>query len=137
MHSVSVIGVVVDDDGRVLLQRRCDNGAWEPPGGVLEMDERIADGLCREVREETGLEVRAVRLTGVYKSMPAAVVELVFACEVTGGRLTLSEESTAFHWASPADLALFTTEAFEVRIRDALPPGGTPFVREHDGFRLV
>jgi len=38
-HSVSVAGVVVDDQDRVLVIRRRDNGHWEPPGGVLELDE--------------------------------------------------------------------------------------------------
>ena len=38
-HSVSVAGIVVDDHGRVLVIRRDDNGRWEPPGGVLELDE--------------------------------------------------------------------------------------------------
>ena len=50
-HSVSVAGVVVDDAGRALLIRRRDNGHWEPPGGILELNEDIEDGLRREVRE--------------------------------------------------------------------------------------
>jgi 8-oxo-dGTP diphosphatase len=37
-HSVSVAGVVIDEDERVLLIQRRDNGHWEPPGGVLELD---------------------------------------------------------------------------------------------------
>jgi 8-oxo-dGTP pyrophosphatase MutT (NUDIX family) len=56
-HSVSVAGVIVDGCGRALLSRRRDNQRWEPPGGVLELAESIEDGLRREVREETGLEV--------------------------------------------------------------------------------
>lgn len=57
-HSVSVAGVVVNDRGEVLLIQRRDNGHWEPPGGVLEFGESIRDGLRREVREETGLDVQ-------------------------------------------------------------------------------
>ena len=56
-HSVSVAGVLVDDQRRALLVRRRDNQHWEPPGGVLELDESITAGLCREVKEETGLDV--------------------------------------------------------------------------------
>jgi 8-oxo-dGTP diphosphatase len=38
-HSVSVAGIVVRDDGRILAVRRRDNQYWEPPGGVLELSE--------------------------------------------------------------------------------------------------
>ena len=68
-HSVSVSGVITDDHGRALLIQRRDNHHWEPPGGVLELDEAIEDGLRREVREETGLDIEPDTLTGVYKNM--------------------------------------------------------------------
>ena len=77
-HSVSVAGVVIDENGRALVIQRRDNGHWEPPGGVLERDEAIIEGLLREVREETGLIVEPVALTGVYKKMRLGVVALVF-----------------------------------------------------------
>jgi len=67
-HSVSVAGVVIDEDGCTLVVQRRDNGHWEPPGGILERDESIADDLVREVREETGLIVEPIALTGVYKN---------------------------------------------------------------------
>ncbi len=68
-HSVSVAGVVIDEDGRALVIQRRDNAHWEPPGGILERDETITDGLLREVKEETGLLVVPVALTGVYKNI--------------------------------------------------------------------
>ena len=136
-HSVSVIGVVCDDLGRVLLRQRRDNGAWEPPGGVLELDERIVDGLVREVREETGLDVAPVSLTGVYKSMTHAVIEVVFSCRLLNGVLTPSEESIAFIWATSETITALTTEAFAVRVFDALAFDGVPMIREHDGFRML
>ena len=46
--------VVVDDQGRIVLQRRRDNDNWALPGGVMEIGESIADCARREVREETG-----------------------------------------------------------------------------------
>ena len=58
-HSVSVAAVVLDDAGRALVIQRRDNGAWQLPGGVLELDEPIEAGVRREVLEETGLEVEA------------------------------------------------------------------------------
>ena len=87
-HSVSVAGVVIDENGRTLVIQRRDNGHWEPPGGVLERDESIIEGLLREVREETGLIVEPLALTGVYKNMRLGVVALVFRCRPAGGTLT-------------------------------------------------
>ena len=78
-HSVSVAGIIVDAAGRALLVQRRDNGHWEPPGGVLELDESISDGLRREVSEETGLDIQPERLTGICKNMPLGVVALVSA----------------------------------------------------------
>ncbi|MEU8106689.1 NUDIX hydrolase [Nonomuraea muscovyensis] len=50
------------------------------PGGVLERGEDITTGLCREVREETGLEVEAEALNGVYKNMALGIVALPVPC---------------------------------------------------------
>jgi len=79
-HSVSVAGVITDGTGRALLVQRRDNQHWEPPGGILELEESIHDGLRREVLEETGLEIEPVVLTGVYKNMPRGIIALVFHC---------------------------------------------------------
>ena len=49
-HSVSVAAAIVDESGQLLAVRRRDNGHWEPPGGILELDETIQAGLVREVR---------------------------------------------------------------------------------------
>lgn len=60
-------GAVVEDAaGRLLLLRRADNGLWAVPGGLLEPGEFVLDTMRREVREETGLDVEARGLFGVY-----------------------------------------------------------------------
>ena len=125
-HSVSVSGVIPDDHGRVLLIRRRDNQHWEPPGGVLELDETIHDGLRREIREETGLDIEPDALTGVYKNMPRGIIALVFRCKITGGHLTANDEVTAFRWADEADIRQLTSEAYAVRLLDALREGTRP-----------
>ena len=136
-HSVSVSGVIPDDHGRVLLIRRRDNQHWEPPGGVLELAETIHDGLRREIREETGLDIEPGPLTGVYKNMPRGIIALVFRCKITGGQLAVNDEVTAFHWADQADIGQFTSEAYAVRLLDALREGAAPAVRQHDGTDLL
>jgi ADP-ribose pyrophosphatase YjhB (NUDIX family) len=137
LHSVSVAGVVVREDGRVLVIRRADNGRWEPPGGVLERDEAIEDGVCREVYEETGIKVHVERLAGVYKNMTAGVVALVFRCRPDGGHERLSDESTAVAWLTPDEAVTAMSEAYSVRITDALNGDMAPRIRTHDGCKLT
>ncbi len=61
-------GAVIDDAGRILLIRRADNGLWAMPGGGLEVGETPAEGVVREVLEETGVTCEPVTLIGVYDS---------------------------------------------------------------------
>ena len=136
-HSVSVAGVVVDDAGRALLIRRRDNGQWEPPGGILELDEDIEHGLRREVREETGLNVEPVALTGVYKNMNRGIVALVFRCRATGGQLARTEETVELRWLADDEIAGLADPAYAVRVTDALEWAAPPAIRTHDGVRLV
>jgi 8-oxo-dGTP diphosphatase len=59
--------IVVDDRGRVLLVRHTyGRFNWEIPGGANEVGESITETAVRELREETGVEAVAERLTGIY-----------------------------------------------------------------------
>jgi ADP-ribose pyrophosphatase YjhB (NUDIX family) len=136
-HSVSVAGVITDDHGRALLIQRRDNHRWEPPGGVLELTEGIHDGLRREVREETGLDVEPITLTGVYKNVTRGIVALVFRCKATGGHLATNEEVTAFRWAGQSDICGLMPEAYAIRVLDALLTSSSVKVRKHDGTFLL
>jgi 8-oxo-dGTP diphosphatase len=136
-HSVSVAAVITDDDGLALLIQRADNGHWEPPGGVLELSESIEDGLRREVREETGLDIEPEQLTGVYKNMPRGIIALVFRARITGGQLRTSGETTAFRWVGETEVGQFASEVYAVRVLDALGHATSPFIRQHDGVRIA
>ena len=61
-------GAVIDVEGRILLIRRADNGLWAMPGGGLEVGETPAQGVVREVLEETGVTCEPIALVGVYDS---------------------------------------------------------------------
>jgi ADP-ribose pyrophosphatase YjhB (NUDIX family) len=135
-HSVSVTGVVVRPDGLILAIKRADDGRWVPPGGVLELDESPQDGVVREIYEETGIKVNPIRLTGVYKNMRLGVVSLAFRCDVIGGEMHTSSESTRVEWISVSDAVTSMPEARAVRVTDALRDDG-PFVRIHDGDAVM
>lgn len=123
--------VVVDDEGRILLHRRSDNDLWSIPGGAMEIGESIAETAVRETREETGLEVRPLYVVAVY-SNPHHVVEyadgevrqqfsVCFACEVVGGAVSPSDESTEVRFVDPSRSAeLAMTESMRRRIKDYL-----------------
>jgi 8-oxo-dGTP diphosphatase len=136
LHSVSVAGVIVDDQGRVLVVRRYDNGRWEPPGGVLDVGESITHGLRREIAEETGLDVEIGNLTGVYKNMNRAIIALVFRCTPAAGRLTLNPEVSEFRWMHPDEVQRELTEAYAIRILDSIADQRTA-IRSHDGRNLL
>jgi ADP-ribose pyrophosphatase YjhB (NUDIX family) len=136
LHSVSVAGVVVREDGRLLAIRRADNGTWELPGGVLELNETPEAGVAREVLEETGIHVEVDELTGVYKNTTRGIVALVFRCKPSGGTERTSTESTAVEWLTPDEVSERMAEVFAVRLLDALDGDG-PHVRSHDGRKLL
>lgn len=70
---VSVIALIEDEKGRLLLDRRADSPVWAVIGGALENDETFIEGLRREVREETGLVITEYEFFGTF-SDPGRVV---------------------------------------------------------------
>jgi 8-oxo-dGTP diphosphatase len=134
-HSVSVAGVVVRDDGRILVIQRRDNGHWEPPGGVLELAETFDEGVRREVAEETGVHVEVEQLTGVYKNVKQGIVALVFRCHPAAGKATPTDESRRVAWFTPDEVRQHMTPAYAIRVLDALAGGVA--ARAHDGVCMI
>ncbi len=125
----------------VLLQRRDDNGLWGLPGGAVDPGETVSAAVVREVREETGLVVRPVRLIGVY-SDPANhqvmtypdgnvihYVSTAFECVVVGGALACGAESLEVAWFPPDALPPDLMPVARLRIQDALARQPSAFVR--------
>lgn len=105
---------VLDDSGRVLLQRRADaHGTWGLPGGAMELGETLEEAAVRETREETGLDVRPDELLGVYTGplhtyangdVVQSVVVVLMAKQV-GGRLSVDgSETVDLGWFDFEDL---------------------------------
>nr|WTB31309.1 NUDIX domain-containing protein [Streptomyces sp. NBC_00830] len=129
-------GAVVREDGRLLAIRLVDNGTWELPGGVLELDENPEDDVSREVCEESGIHVEVDELTGVYKNTSRGIVALVFRYKPSGGAERTSDESTEVDWLTPEEVTERMSEVFAVRLFDALDAEAT-YVRSHDGRHLI
>ena len=106
-------GVVLDDDGRVLLGRRADSGTWALPGGIVEPGEEPADAAVREIFEETGVVavpevLAAVTVSGLITYQNGDVVrylELLFRCRPGGGYARVHDtESIEVGWHALAAL---------------------------------
>ena len=98
-------------DGRILLVREREDGCWTLPGGWADIGQSPAESVVREVREESGYEVRAEKLIAVldrnrhpHPPIPFHAFKMFFRCELLGGEAVASAETTGVDWYAPDDL---------------------------------
>jgi ADP-ribose pyrophosphatase YjhB (NUDIX family) len=89
---VDIRAVVLNEEGAVLLVKEKEDGLWTLPGGWVDVGESPSESVEREVKEESGYEVRAVRLLALWDRdkhphppMPFHVYKVVFQCKLLGG----------------------------------------------------
>jgi len=103
------VGALLFDRGRILLVERGKEplkGYWSLPGGVLEIGETLEQGVIREVREETGLEVKPVKMLEIFERIirdahgaPEYHYVLIdYICRVTGGSLRAADDASRVAW---------------------------------------
>jgi 8-oxo-dGTP diphosphatase len=113
-HPIVGVGGVVVHRGRVLLIRRGSEplkGAWSIPGGLLELGEELAEGVRRELKEETGLDVKPLEVLAVFDRVfregPRVRYHYVivdYACRLIGGRLRAASDVLDARWVRRKDL---------------------------------
>lgn len=108
--------IIRDGAGRILLEKRSDNGMWGVPGGRIEVGETVKEAALREVREETGLEIEITGLLGIYSDPSERIVtypsngdechliDIFLEASVVSGTLSLSSESEALQFFDPKAL---------------------------------
>ena len=105
---VAASAFVTDDEDRVLLIQRSDNGLWAIPGGAQDFGESITATAVRETLEETGIRIEIVGLVGIY-SDPQHVIayddgevrqefSICFRGRPIDGAISTSTESTRVEW---------------------------------------
>ena len=107
-------------------------GQWSIPGGMLELGETLAEGVRRELAEETGLEVKVLELIEAFERIdpafpradtPSSTVRpqyhyviLDYLCEATGGELRPGSDVTDVAWAAPEELAQYSLTPTATRV---------------------
>ncbi|MEV5507835.1 NUDIX domain-containing protein [Streptomyces orinoci] len=136
---VAASAVVVDDEGRILLQRRQDNGLWALPGGAMEMGESLPEAAVREVKEETGLDVEITGLVGTYTD-PRHIIayddgevrrqfNVCFTARIVGGTLAVSDESMELRFVAEAELSSLPMHHTQrLRVRHYLERRESPYL---------
>jgi ADP-ribose pyrophosphatase YjhB (NUDIX family) len=136
--AVAVSAFIQDEQGRVLMIRRTDNGLYSIPGGQVEPGETLTQAILREVKEETGVDVDVIGLIGVY-SNPHHVIaydngevrqefSICFRARPTGGALHTSSESSEVHWLNRSQLAdVEIHRSITLRLKHGYSASSEPF----------
>ena len=112
------VGAIIIESGRILLVERGREplkGYWSLPGGVLEVGEKLAEGVRREILEETGLEIEPISVVEIFERImrdDAGVAEyhyvlIDYICRVTGGALKPGDDVSRALWVERALLPQF------------------------------
>lgn len=117
---VSLKALVVQKGKLLVLKNTAEvwgkKSQWELPGGILETNESLKEGLIREVKEEAGLKITVgdILTTWDYweygfkfkdgRVLDVRIVEIAFVCQKVGGETKLSDEHSRFKWATKEEL---------------------------------
>jgi 8-oxo-dGTP pyrophosphatase MutT (NUDIX family) len=135
-----VSAVIFDDQGRVLLGERSDNGRWALIAGVMDPGEQPAETVVREVYEETSLHVLPERIVCVITQPPTSYpngdrceyVDIAFRCRVLAGEARVNDdESLSVGWFT-LDALPPLDELTQRRIELARTPGEAAWFATHD-----
>ena len=125
------VGAIILQRDRILMVERGKEplkGWWSLPGGALESGERLQESVRREIREETGLEIRPLGVFEIFERImrdAAGVPEYHFVvidymCRITGGALRAGDDVARVEWVRRRDLSkLQITEGTLAVIRRA------------------
>jgi ADP-ribose pyrophosphatase YjhB (NUDIX family) len=131
--------LVIDQSGRILMQRRTDSGNWSLPGGVMDIGETLQQCVIREVKEETGLDITITGLLGIYTDPNHVIAyadgevrqefNITYLARVTGGTITVSNESTEVRFIDPTELDhLPIHDTVRLRLRHHAEHRDTPYL---------
>jgi ADP-ribose pyrophosphatase YjhB (NUDIX family) len=134
-----------ENNERILLIRRADNGKWAVPGGYMEPGENFIEACAREVFEETGLRVQVKRLISIYTN-PDILLEypdgnrwqlviLHFEAKTLDGELCQSDETTALQFYAQSEISELDMGLLDrFRVADAYANQASTIIRNDFGL---
>lgn len=132
---IDVRGAVFRDD-EVLLVREMQDGLWSLPGGWADINDTPSGAIEKEIEQETGFTARAVKLAAVqdrrlhnHPQYLFHVWKLLFVCEITGGELRTSYETT--------DVGFFPLSALPPLSTGRITRAQIELLHRHHHYRAV
>ena len=117
MYSIGSFAIILDENSKVLLCLRTDKNVWNLPGGGLEVGESPWAAVVREVKEETGLDVKIKKLLGVSSKPEKSDIAFLFLCQPVSGELTLNNEAKDLRYFSLDEIPENTLSKQVARIK--------------------
>ncbi|MFD1032678.1 MULTISPECIES: NUDIX domain-containing protein [Caryophanaceae] len=139
--TAGVAVIILNEEKQVLLQKRSDVKLWGIPSGHIEIGETVSEAAIREVKEETNLDVKIIKLIGVYSDPDSQVfaypngrvvhfITTCFLAEITGGDLRCnSSESLEIKFFEPQNLPKDLLRMHPQWLKDALAERELAFIR--------
>ncbi len=112
---VGVGAVIIDDNGKVLLVKRAQppgKDLWAIPGGIVKLGETLRNAVKREIKEETGLEIKVGDILKIFEVIDKDennkiryhYIIIDFEARVIGGKLHPSSDALNAKWFSSVEL---------------------------------
>lgn len=118
-QTFGVVGAILEKDGKILLIKEGghfdETGTWNQPAGWINLGENPLDAAVREVKEETGFDIKLTSLLGIYSVVKESLytpetgtphpLKFIFCAEITGGELMQPNEEVAeLRWFTPEEI---------------------------------
>lgn len=117
---VSTVVFIIQGSAILLVKQDYGQQYWSLPGGVVEPGESVEEGAIREVKEETGLDIRIRRVIGIYSKPAQSSIAISLEGEITGGELHPDHEILECGFFQPDHLPLPVREHLHHRLQDFL-----------------
>lgn len=119
------VAILNESKKQILMLKRADSGNWTLPGGTVELNENLTDCAIREVKEETGLNIKILDIIGTYTNPNIRTkysdgevrreFTIVYYGVSTDNEVKIDEESTEYSWIKFEDIKNYSITTSQIR----------------------